>query len=57
MYIVVYITHRQRRDLIMSIDAEYRGMVMVDNKDPQLEIGDIVNTAVPHIVYRVTRAR
>lgn len=57
MYIVVYITHRQRRDLIMSIDAEYRGMVMVDNKDPQLEIGDIVNTAVPHIVYRVTRTR
>lgn len=60
--IIVHITHFQRRELVKSIEPFYRGIVMTAEQvalDPngQLEIGDIVNLAVPHIVYRVTRTR
>lgn len=53
MYIVVYVDRNTYRAIMKSMLPEYR--MMATTRTDQLEVGDIINSAVPHIVYRAQR--
>lgn len=57
MFIVVYLTVHERRELLKSWTPEARGMVMEDTIGPNgedLRAGDVCVLALPRIVYRVS---